>query len=156
MSVLFLDLDGVLVTSSSRRAGGRNTSMDPAKVAMLDELVVEVGASIVVSSTWRSSHDMPGILLAQWPGIPLHQDWRTGHWADIAPDATNAFRGIEIADWLARHPEVSTYVVLDDETGFLPDQVANVVMTETDRGLEHQHIALLRHRLGGSSLTILR
>ncbi len=149
MRVLFLDIDGVLVTPSSRQASRRNIAADPAKITMLHALLVEADASIVISSTWRASHDMPGILLEQWPDAPLHEDWRTGHWSDIAPEATSAFRGVEIADWLKKHPQVSAYAIVDDETGFLPDQIDHVVMTDPIRGLDSHDAQLIHERLVG-------
>jgi hypothetical protein len=42
-------------------------------------------------------------------------------------------RGDEVAEWLKRHPEVTTYVCIDDDADFHPQQ--NLVATDHRYGL---------------------
>lgn len=140
MRILFLDFDGVTVTPASKRAGGRNTAMDLVKIGMLRQLCSDLDIQIVVSSSWRRNQDMPDVFLDQWPEAPLHPDWRTRDWSEIDPDCQAHFRGVEIADWLELHPMTWSYAILDDETGFLSEQIDRVVLTDPMQGLEEHDL----------------
>ena len=41
---------------------------------------------------------------------------------DRTPDLTGHSRGEEIAAWLAAHPEIKVYAILDDQRDMLPHQ----------------------------------
>jgi hypothetical protein len=124
--VIFLDIDGVLAPI---RRWDRYGDLDPACVAVLNEIVAAAGADVVVSSTWRhgkTAAELQGMLDAQ--GF-------AGRVVDKTPsDLTGAYRGDEIAAWLAEHP-VSGYVILDDhaDMGALR---SHLVQTHPARGLQ--------------------
>lgn len=46
-----------------------------------------------------------------------------------------AYRGHEIQDWLDRHPEVTNWVALDDDSDFLDSQLRNLVQADGTIGL---------------------
>lgn len=129
MKVIFLDVDGVLVTwrshfafssqpidGSGRFSSGLMKNPDPVTIAFLDKFCTVYYSKIVMSSTWRSSpkncHTALGILNQH-----LHDDWRTIQSGDK--------RGVQIQEWLSRHPEVGTYeyFIIDDDSDMLESQM---------------------------------
>ena len=132
MRIVFLDMDGVL---SSPRAFmvqrhiecHHRRWIDPVAVRMLNTLLRVSGAQVVVSSAWRQLFDRDGFreLLLDVGGTDcLHEDWRTRR--------IDGPRGCEVAEWLSRHPDVTTHVILDDESDFSPLQP--LVKTNSDNG----------------------
>ena len=142
MKVLFLDIDGVIntlaecgyqkcfgeriarITSRSMfRKEQKVYPFDPNALYNLYRIVEETGCKIVVSSTWRL-------------GVKNVQEMKNWFAPGIIPDAiidrTKSFcstshpelvdkrgylqRGEEIWEWLQRHPEVTRYAVLDDDS----------------------------------------
>ena len=154
MKIVFLDIDGVMNSvrsmkeeSASRKAGnprrGRTTShwFPPYHVQPLNRILDESGAKVVVSSTWRELYP-----LAEIAHELESQGVRPGLVIDKTP--TGAFlpegfsrtiygctpRGAQIAAWLAEHPEVTGFVILDDDADM--DQVLPwLVDTDCEAGL---------------------
>lgn len=74
----------------------------------IDGVLNAADVRIVVSSTWRILNDLESfcgrtLILAYL----IHEDWRT--------DQLGGARWGEINEWLARHSEVETAVVIDDD-----------------------------------------
>jgi hypothetical protein len=117
MKVLFLDVDGVL---NSQRLGTPD-GMRPWCVTQLARIVKESGCKIVVSSTWRAggigeTSDFHRCLLeASVPGDDTIQRVLIGITPDLVGNGEGA-RGDEIAAWLGEHPDVESFVILDDDT----------------------------------------
>lgn len=164
MKVIFLDMDGVLNNRSSMRKSfyhekqpdgtlrmvGRvhppenppYYSVHPPCVLRLKRVVRETGAVIVVSSSWRYHSQWEEVIrhALEWGGFPdapiLGRTQRSNH----------GFRGDEVQAWLinwaARHnlaePEkrVTSYVIVDDDTDFLDDQLPFFVQTSRVSGLK--------------------
>ena len=110
MKIIFLDFDGVLLTGRTRMAYGSSwSSAKPDRVVckLLDR-VCATGPRIVVSSAWRDIEQACKEKLNQGDLLEfLHADWRT--------DPKGYCRPKEISNWLAAHPEVTDYVIIDDE-----------------------------------------
>jgi hypothetical protein len=103
--VVFLDIDGVLAPI---RRWDRYGDLDPACIRVLNEIVAQGGADVVVSSTWRY-----GKTVAELQAI-LDAQGFTGCVLDKTPaGGPGAGRGDEIATWLAEHA-VGGYVIIDD------------------------------------------
>jgi hypothetical protein len=148
-SILFLDLDGVLCLSNNW--GGRQKKFakyrssnpesskfindapvevrfddfDKKSVKILNEVLEETGAEIVVSSDWRyytTLEELGEYFLSQ--GIIKTPIDITPQTKDIDPKWWNTFKSggspienervIEIKCWLEQHPEVSNWVAVDD------------------------------------------
>lgn len=114
MRVLFLDFDGVIVTAHDRFTAG-----DQFAVFNLNRITDASGAKIVVSSTWRMGESVESLaaFLKKW-GV-------TGEVIGLTPDHTVSTtrglyvateRGHEIQAWLDHHPEVSEFIILDDDS----------------------------------------
>ncbi len=149
MKLIFLDIDGVLVTDLTlheRRARGLRGEMiaNPAAVTALNHLIGSTCARIVLSSAWRfCGLEEMKLILAAWG---VH-----GEVVDMIPDLTRSSnghyypvsRGEEIGRFLEdldRDPNrefVEEYIVLDDDCkGFESHPVgARVITTCSTQGL---------------------
>jgi len=120
MKVIFLDIDGVLVTRNSIKyqylnfPDETNIRFSKKAVKNLNKLIRLTGAKIVISSTWRLFHS-----LEELQNIFKKQKIRgkiisttSIEKATIEEDIP---RGQKIADWLEQHPEVEQYVIIDDD-----------------------------------------
>lgn len=142
MKVIFLDHDGVICLSSewgsrfkktkaysNPNPGGerdipvefRFDNFNKKAISVLNSILRETGAEIVVSSDWKGRctveemgdyYEKQGIIKRpiDFTGNPIetnkviwHREW------DL-----EGTRSLEIQDWLARHPEVTHWVAIDD------------------------------------------
>lgn len=145
--VLFLDVDGVLNNEgvfSDRRFGV--APLDHLCVGRLHDVVRKTGCKIVLSSSWRDVPRLESRLAAAdvfscFVGLMndriecRHHDLST-KW--LGGDDYLG-RGSEIAEWLSRHPEVTTYAIVDDDSDMLPEQMPFFVQTSFDTGLTDEH-----------------
>lgn len=120
MKVIFLDIDGVLLSHRSVVAFGRwpndltpddVAKFDPIALALLRNFCAASGAKIVLSSTWRILHAWQKV--GDKLDLPL---------IDATPRMLGP-RGREIAAWLSGHPEVERYAIIDDDSDMLPEQL---------------------------------
>jgi hypothetical protein len=141
--VIFLDVDGVLAPI---RRWDRYGELDPACIRVLNQIVRDGAAEVVVSSTWRfgkTAGELQALFAAE--GFD-------GRVIDTTPiGAPGADRGEEIAAWLAEHP-VDGYVILDDHAD-LGTLRGRLVQTHPARGLQAADVpralALLRRPRDG-------
>lgn len=150
--VIFLDVDGVL-----NRCGKSNQGLETDKCDRLAMVVQLTGAVVVVSSTWRKSGRlMQERLLPMFAerGIecigetPVH---------DAAMDgegyALRVNRRDEIGAWLKEHPEVTRYVIVDDDSD-ADDGTGRYVRTHSFEGLTEllgmEMVRLLAGTAGGA------
>jgi hypothetical protein len=143
MKILFLDHDGVICLSQQfggrykkqvkvRRklsqdlmsfpVGARFDNFDKKAIKVLNAILEETGAEIVVSSDWKNwatieemgeYYEQQGIIKKPIDFTPMtytlpetqewHPDW------DL-----EASRTLEIKEWLKEHPEVTHWVAIDD------------------------------------------
>ena len=126
MKVIFLDIDGVLnvIPQGHDKWGAIFHSHF---VDNLKRIIDVTGAKIVISSTWRMS-GLPG-MIEMWLdrnlpgeviGITPNFMWKTG---------STLQRGKEIDAYLEEHPEITNYVILDDDSDMEPHQLENFVLT---------------------------
>lgn len=125
MKVIFLDIDGVLNDAPTIMEKDDDLPAEP-HLSCLKQIVDATGAEIVLSSTWRRN-DVRNKLKT----VGLKFIDRTKELKD---------RDTEIREWLDRHPEVTNYVILDDEVEFSPELTAHQVITTFYEGLLEKHI----------------
>ncbi|MCK9369740.1 HAD domain-containing protein [Candidatus Dojkabacteria bacterium] len=117
------------------------STFDPCAASMLNELLKISGARLVISSCWRYSGLQACQTLLQTNGIDpenIHQDWRT---------TRGDTRTLEIKNWLLDHPEITNYVVLDDE--LLDSKVLpGFVQCDTDEGMSYRNFIESKNILG--------
>ena len=134
MKIVFLDIDGVLNHSSTRHVVSPTSSellsipIEPKCMERLNRLIAETGAKIVISSSWRLfarwedlgpalvRHGLVGDVIGETPDLPNNNtwlaNWKARHGKAFEFDRLE--RGWEIAEWIAAHPEVTAFVILDD------------------------------------------
>lgn len=125
--VIFLDIDGVLNTPQfqlkqyKKWKKGTGKTRDefgylfcPKAVRNLEYLCHVTGAKVVVSSSWRAKGLAAMRSMFKYRGIDITV-------IDITPTFLGRIRGEEIAAWL-ENEEIEKYVILDDDTDFLPEQ----------------------------------
>lgn len=127
IKVIFLDIDGVLVTRESiakkQRLNGHCT-FDKKAVTQLNRITDTTGAVIVMSSTWRTFFDTVSDIRKL-----LKQRGVTGKLIDRTEDLSNytgvlyrtVARGEEIKHWLLNNKQlnVNGIVILDDDSDML-------------------------------------
>jgi len=124
--VVFLDFDGVLAPI---RQWDRYGDLEPACIHVLNEIVTQGGADVVVSSTWRY-----GKSVAELQAL-LEAVGFIGSVVDKTPAGhLGANRGEEIAEWLAEN-SVDGYVIIDDHVA-MGELRARLVLTHPGRGLQ--------------------
>lgn len=120
MKVIFLDIDGVLVTRNSiiyqylNFPDDTDIRFSKKAVKNLNKLIRLTKAKIVISSTWRLFHsleDLKNIIKKQ--GISGEIISTTS--VEKATIEEGIPRGQKISDWLEQHPEVEQYVIIDDD-----------------------------------------
>ena len=146
MKVIFLDNDGVICLSNNwgerakkwanfkrdnpeveftdRPVKCRFDDFDDKAVKVLNEILEETGAEIVVSSDWRLHANLEELSeYYESQGIIKKPFAVTDIFKDIFPKEWNAFRyraelelerSMEIGHWLQNHPEVTSWVAIDD------------------------------------------
>jgi HAD domain in Swiss Army Knife RNA repair proteins len=104
MKVIFLDIDGVLNTTNSRKPSKDAKVIEPLLLARLRSLLADTGAQTVLSSTWR--HEPDGLACARRLGVLF---------SGVLPDLRPRPRNEEIIAWLKTHRDVERFVVIDDD-----------------------------------------
>ena len=132
MKIIFLDIDGVLnVYPQGHDDFG--SIFHKHFEDNLKEIIDKTGAKLVISSTWRASG--LNVMKEMWSkrGIPGEViDVTTLTWEPENDDMDfyeRCERGNEIQVWLNEHPEVTNYVILDDDSDMLSTQMDNFVKT---------------------------
>ena len=116
MKVIFLDFDGVLncerYVKQSEQFG---VIIDPEKLKLVKKIVDATGAKIVLSTSWREHWDIDTARCDKI-GLQINEIFAS---ADIEifdkiPEI-NLRRAFQIDCWLSEHPDVTDFVVIDDE-----------------------------------------
>lgn len=135
--LLFLDIDGVLVTRATLTKGtkllpGHKWSFhqfDPQTVGALNRITDETGATIVISSTWRK-----GRTLMQLREI-LADQGVTGRVIDKTGNSEDGIRGGEIQRFMTDMGiEPHEIVILDDDADML-HLTPRLIQTRSQTGL---------------------
>ena len=141
MKVIFLDIDGVLVTRNSIKYQHLNfpddTSIQFGKKAVknLNKLIRLTKAKIVISSTWRLFHsleELQDIFKKQSVKGKIISTTSVER-ATIEEDIP---RGQKMADWLQIYPSLKHYFIIDDDvqTDCIQFHPYNCVETSYKRG----------------------
>ena len=134
MKIIFLDIDGVLNHCDTRHCVEPTAGeplpipIAPECMARLNRLVAETAAKIVISSSWRKfarwqdlgpalvRHGLVADVIGETPDLVNEalwlERWRTREGAPFTYERME--RGWEIREWIAAHPEVTAFVILDD------------------------------------------
>lgn len=139
--IIFLDVDGVLNSEEFSRWLFDNHEkkyrgyelLDQRAILCLQDIVFVTGAEIVLSSSWRLSSKCSEQLRQQLLPYGLQ-------FIDKTISLPYEDRGEEIKEWLSRHPDVSHYVILDDDSDMF-DIKDHLIQTTFYKGLLPEHAA---------------
>lgn len=158
MKVIFLDFDGVLNSAASFLYEGRIRDNDPDTLREpVNNTLCHVCTSnfirileecpdvkVVISSTWRELYSMEW-LKEKLKSYGIDSD----RVIDRTPSSFRGYRGGEIDQWLAEHPEVTDFVILDDNSDMEP-YMDKFVKTTWATGLTLPHVYETIKRLKGT------
>lgn len=145
IKVLFLDIDGVLLSTRSCVAQGGPVDpqhpTDPSKLdavalGLVRKLCFETGAQVVICSSWRERHTRQEL-----------QEMLELDILDVTSTLTDHSRGHEVLAWLERHGNVEKYAIVDDHDDYLAPQQPHLVLTHFEDGLQWAHYKRLIHLL---------
>ncbi len=131
--IIFLDIDGVLVTrkslSESKKSGLR-ASFDKNAVNNLNLITKMTGADFVISSTWRFLKTKQE-LETKFKESGIH-----GNIFDVTPDLCKS-RGTEIRAWIDKNNEIVDKILVIDDTMDISPFENVFVHTDTFEGLTY-------------------
>lgn len=140
-SVIFADVDGPLspirawaLPKPPREESRSFYAWDPVACAMVKNVCDRTGGKVVVSSSWRLHGKEDCLAAFAFNGITaeyIHEDWAT----KVFRDPNRNMRADEIREWLSRHPEVTKFAAIDDDTM----DIENFVHVSTYNGLMFEH-----------------
>lgn len=141
--ILFLDIDGVVLPGRAYMLPNQTnnpyvTVFDQCAVSMVNKACLKQKRKIVLHSSWVKHWEQDHIFkhLTEQGISPhhLHHDWFTNpdlHW-----------RYDRVDEWLNRHPEVTDYVILDDEPEVkrhekpkIGKHAGHLLLTDFDEGI---------------------
>lgn len=115
--VVFLDFDGPMIPLRAMCLEGQTSDppsvFDPCAVALLNRLCDKTKSKIVVHSHWRYSP----VHKEKYPDIKAHlisQGVKEEHLHEDLLCEEIDWRWVDIKAWLAKHPEVNNYVIIED------------------------------------------
>jgi len=150
--IIFLDIDGVLNSEtdfleaaikydpvhSKLQKGERWKIISAGKLALLNGIIKQTDAKIVLSSTWRGKCDGKKMtkIFQRYGDIWEHdadvfigqtENWsRRSHFGSYDQE----WRGREIGQYLSEHPEIEDYIILDDNDDILNDDYFKIEIPE--------------------------
>lgn len=170
MKVIFLDFDGVLNSERTHMAYGMygpkfnrpgysynpglidEPLLDEVAVGLLRRLIEDTDTKIVISSSWREHYTLEAFKgmfehYYKWQNAPIID------FTSIYPSLTGQnFRGNEITEWLDEHPEVTNFIVLDDNPVRLPKpNNKKFIQTCKDNGFQLKHFQKAKSILGNEN-----
>lgn len=167
MKVLFLDIDGVL--NSENWAGYRLyciknnmydrvlnfidtndentehtlTMIDDRAIANLNRIVEETGCKVVLSSSWRSSRESENVFTQYILKLKGFKYELYGVTPRLWHKEFGTQRGEEIQSWMNKElekNEIESYVILDDDSDMLPEQMNNFIHVDANIGLTYSDV----------------
>lgn len=146
MKIIFLDFDGVLNShwymlefpkewNSGMAVEGQ---IDPESVALVNKIVEDTGAVVVISSAWRLVRSLDDLTRM------LANKGFKGEVIGITPDLAHLGkrRGDEIQEWIDTSPlkdQIESFVILDDNSDMV-HLTDKLVLTGYTVGIEEHHV----------------
>lgn len=149
MKVLFLDIDGVCNSATWVKQGNQIWhGIDPAAAELVRQIIKATGCRVVLSSTWRLYPEAKAVVRRKVCSfIDCTVDMQRGGKWGVAD------RGYEVQEWLDRHPAVTQYAILDDNSDFLPNQW--LFQTTWENGINEDIALAVIHHLNANDNIVL-
>lgn len=133
MRVIFLDVDGVLVTSRTEHILiSRFAAFDADAVREMNRLTKATGAKFVLSSSWRRNERVKSMRRY------MKSQGLIGELLDFTGIRRDSDRRREILDWLDHQSVRPEFVIVDDEYDFL-ELEARRIQTRKETGFTAEH-----------------
>jgi len=140
MKIIFLDIDGVLKTISDTKFNNRS-------IDNLNELVRKTNAKIVITSTWKNENGfryVEEILKDKGVKGDIIDETPLFHIEHPVYGTPKVPRGLEIQSWIEKNTKfndnefvfVESYVILDDHSDMLLDQINYFVKIDPTKGFD--------------------
>ncbi len=144
MKILFLDFDGVITTFDS----GWTISVE--KLLLLDKIIQKTGAKIVITSSWKfgynNAEEFKNNLNKKRRSRNVNIEIPFEKFVEQIYDITDnngPWRGNEIQRYLYLYKDdIESYVILDDDSDMLEEQLFNFVQTDSYYGLSEREVDL--------------
>ena len=147
--IIFLDIDGVL-NRDGNDENGNHEYFNEGMVKELSYLVKKTNAKIILSSSWKGyfinyieGYGINDKNVTEFMKLLERENIKIYGMTPGGPLRGGISRPLEIRTWLAKYPEIESFVILDDDTfwdwGYLRQ---NVVTTKTR--LSKEEIAELK------------
>lgn len=147
--VIFLDIDGVLHSLYG------DDLFNESCLALLTDVIKMTGASVVLSSTWRTDAKKISMING------VFKDRGLAEVIDGTPELPGQRREAEICAWLDAHSGVKSWIAIDDmdlESGGLDRMRGHFVRTNQDVGIVEKDAQLalqfLQHQLDEAGQTV--
>lgn len=153
--VIFLDIDGPLVnhrTEIGSKTHGLMGRFDPIGVNMVNTLLEDFKAKLVISSTWRMQYGIYMHHVLNVAGIHtmhLHENDETPRGPEVNYRIGKDSRGIEIQAWLDKHLDITNFLIIDDAQMSKPLS-SNAVKISEIEGILHKDYLKMRSILGAN------
>ena len=129
INAIFLDVDGVLNNHTSKSRCGKFLGIDKDKVKRLSKIVKETQSILILTSSWKVGWDPKDEYiydpLAKYLNSHLKRKGRLVL-TDKTKERNLSCRGMGIKAYLILHPEITNWIVLDDE--IFPDYQERKIM----------------------------
>lgn len=131
--------------------------LDKSCIARLNVLLARTSAKVVLSTSWRRILDtedlarilrdngFAGEIVGATPDLANDPTWGDWH-RENAMVGASCDRGWEIEDWLHAHPEVSSFVILDDCSDMARLKACHV-LTDDRIGLQDVDVTSAEHTM---------
>lgn len=135
--LILLDIDGVMLSASSwkpvERLDDGFSSFNPRAVSSLQRIISETGASIVLTTSHKSTYSLP-----EWRKIFKKRGINVSIVGKLKDNTTFLSRKEEILNWQLKNKNINDYVILDDDKSLngLPSNIKDkLVLTSPMLGL---------------------
>ena len=147
MKIVFLDIDGVLNSDDWYKSGEAKKAyektkivsdyhFDPSAWSLVEKLLIETGAKIVLSSSWRNF--TLESTLKDFTGTKF--EVLNKYIVGITPRSRLRNRGKEIETFIKNTDiKIDKYVIIDDDTDFNTEQLPYFVRTDWFQGITEEN-----------------
>lgn len=147
MKIVFLDIDGVLNSDDWYKSGEAKKAyektnivsdyhFDPNAWKLVEKLLIETGAKIVLSSSWRNFTLEATLKDFTGTNFEVLNKYIVG----ITPRSSLRHRGKEIETFMKNTDiKIDGYVIIDDDTDFNTDQLPYFVRTDWFHGITEEN-----------------
>ena len=149
--IIFLDIDGVMNSEVDYLLAEAKGDLETAHeeihdiskrcISLLNDLIKDTGAEVVISSVWRYNHSVEGLQEI------FNKKGFTGKIIGLTPVYKRNFslRGNEILGWIkdnkeylgVYHSDFESYVIFDDDSDMLYWQRENFILVDGFTGLTY-------------------